>query len=259
MKKIMTILATAMVALMLVGCAKFGDVQTSGTKWKKTFNLDGTKSTVHSGEYSRGFSALSSSTKCYEIETTISVPMGTNPENIVVSGDNKSVIGLAFDVHVTKNAQNKDVYDFVLVGVKPSDGGYYVEHYTGVLKEKLKEDMITNEPTIGGTYTEVAAETNGWAGTVAVNNAGTNVNEVGYQWTIKVTQQTPGTYKILINGQEKATYTRALTSAESSSNEGKAYGQIFTYGNAPYGTKIKAVFESNKDTTHGLFADEEEF
>ena len=104
MKKIMTILAALAVALMLVGCAKFGDVQTSGTKWKKTFILNGTKADIGDNEFSRGFVALSSSKKCSEIETTITLPKGN--DNIFSVGNKKSVIGLAFDVHLTKKGNN---------------------------------------------------------------------------------------------------------------------------------------------------------
>ena len=71
---------------------------------------------------------------------------------------------------------------------------------------------------------------------------------------------TAGTYKVAINDVASAgTYTRELTTAESASKAKKAVGQVFMYGNAPKGTKIKANFNSNKAKTVGLFADEDEF
>ena len=264
MKKIMTIIAAAAVALTLVGCANFGDAKASGTKYKKTFSLDATgelkDADGNAATYSRAFSALSTSKKCSAIETTITLPKGE--DNVFISDkDNpnthkkyQAVVGLAFDVHLTKNDAGEDVYDFVLVGVKPGDGGYYIEKYTGVKKDDLKESMKTNEGSIGGTYTPVqgAAETNGWAGTLTLPTDGDTT------WKISVTQETAGTYKVLINDVVKGTYTRELTDAEKADTKnGKAYGQIFLYANAPTGTKIKGTFESNKDKTVGLFADEE--
>ena len=256
MKKIMTILAVTAVALTLVGCPKLGDVQTSGTKWKKSFGLDGTKSTVADGQYSRGFAALSSSKKCSEIEATITLPVGD--DNIFEAGGKKSVIGLAFDVHETK-VDNKTYYDFVLVGVKPSDGGFYVEKYENISKEELKEDMITPDSAINGAtynaasgakYTSLDGKGSAtWAsGTVSIDST-----EESKSFTISVTQTTKGTYVVKNGTKELGRYTRAAASGEND----KIFGQIFMYGNAPKGTKIKAVFEADQDKTVGLFADDE--
>lgn len=262
MKKFMTILATLAVALMLVGCAKLGDVQTYGTKWKKTFILNGTKPEVGEDDNSRGFAALSASKKCWKISTTIKVPKGD--DNIVSAEGKKSVIGLAFDVHETKE-NNKSYYDFVLVGVKPSDGQFYVEKYTKISKDDLKEDMITEQSAIGNatrnnstgaSFTDCDGKTSGnWASsTVDIEE-----DDESYSWTITVTQDTAGTYIVKNGNKELGSYTRSLTNEETKSTDKKAYGQIFTYGNAPYGTKIKAIFESDKTATVGLFAEEEDF
>ena len=111
MKKIMTIIAAAAVALTLVGCANFGDAQASGTKYKKTFTLDASgdikDSTGAAAAYARGFVALSASKSCSEIETTITLP---KDDNIVEASDKRSVIGLAFDVHVTNDVANAGTY-----------------------------------------------------------------------------------------------------------------------------------------------------
>jgi len=265
MKKIMTVLAAAAVALTLVGCAKLGDVQTSGTKWKKTFKLDATgeikDADGNAATYCRGFAALSASKKCSEIETVITLPM-TDGKNITINTElQKSVVGLAFDVSLVEKEDGKKYYDFVLVGVKPADGGYYIEHYYDVPQEALKESMNTTDGTMGGQYEAVsgAEETGGWAGTIIPYEDASKVATDGYKWTVKVTQETAGTYKVFINDVHKGTYTRTLTEAEAASKNGKAYGQIFMYGNSPAGTKIEAVFTSDKDNTVGLFADEEEF
>jgi hypothetical protein len=264
MKKIMTILATAMVALMLVGCAKFGDVQTSGTKWKKTFILDGTKASVGDNQYSRGFSALSSSKKCSEIETTITLPIGD--DNIFEASGKRSVIGLAFDVHIT-TVQGKDYYDFVLVGVKPSDGEFYVEKYERISKDELKEDMITIDSAINGatednasgpSFTSLDGKSSG-QNFVTSKKVNITTTAESKSFTISVTQTSKGVYVVKNGETTLGTYDRHDDLSSEETSAGKAYGQVFTYGNAPKGTKIKAVFESDKNKTVGLFADEEEW
>lgn len=277
MKKLMTVLATALVALTLVGCTALGDAKTSGTKWTKTFKLDATgelkDAAGNKADFSRGFASLSTSKKCSAIETVVTVPVTDAKKNVLsiptsTAGKN-AVVGLAFDVHLTKitkeNAtkdlpEGTEVYDFVLVGVKPADGFFYIEKYVNVKKENLKESMITKADTIGGTYTPLAPETSGWASKSPIKTIDPNTFATeGYSWKIGVTQETAGTYVIKLNGTEYAKYTRPLTDAEKASKDGKAYGQVFLYGNAPEGTKFQAKFASNKDATVGLFADEEEF
>ena len=124
---------------------------------------------------------------------------------------------------------------------------------------ELKEDMITADSTINGAeynaasgakYTSLDGKGSAtWAsGTVSIDST-----EESKSFTISVTQTTKGTY-VVKNGTKKlGEYTRAATSGE----DDKIFGQIFMYGNAPKGTKIKAVFEADKDKTVGLFADDE--
>ncbi len=268
MKKIMTIIAAAAVALTLVGCANFGDAQASGTKYKKTFKLDATGDIKDADNkdaaYARGFVALSASKNCSEIETTITLP---KDDNIVEASDKRSVIGLAFDVHVTRNDAGKEFYDFILVGVQPKTGYYYVEKYENIAKDDLKESMNTNDGAIGGASKSAAAGEAKWtskdgktSGAFVTTDVKAAKEDGSYEWTIKVTQTTAGTYKVAINDVANAgTYTRELTTTESASKAKKAVGQVFMYGNAPKGTKIKANFNSNKAKTVGLFADEDEF
>ena len=264
MKKIMTIIAAAAVALTLVGCANFGDAKASGTKYKKSFSLDATGDIGADALFARGFVALSASKGCSAIETTITLP---KDDNIVATNDGYSVVGLAFDVHVTKDANNKEFYDFVLVGVQPKTGYYYVEKYENIAKDDLKESMNTKDKAIGGATATAAAGAAKWT---SLDGKGTKsfvekdvkaAKEDGsYEWTVKVTQDTAGAYVVAINDIAAAgAYTRTLTEAEAASKDKKLVGQVFMYGNAPKGTKIKANFNSNKDKTTGLFADEEEF
>ncbi len=286
MKKIMTILAAAAVALTLVGCANFGDAKATGTKWEKTFNLDATKEKKDAdgnvAKNVRGFVALSTSKNCSKIETTITLPM-KDAKNIPVvteAGANQghyTVVGLAFDVHVTKDANNKEFYDFVLLGVQPSTGYFYLEKYVNIAKDDLKEDMNTNQGTIGNAVyaaKESAVEA-GKASWISLDGKGNStfassniktfdpatVTTDGYSWTVSVTQDTAGTYVVKVGDKKLGEYTRALTDAEKADtkHDGKAYGQVFMYGNAQAGTKINAKFKSNKEATAGLFADEEEF
>lgn len=286
MKKFMTILAVTALVLTLVGCASYGDAKASGSKWRKIFKLDATteKKDVDGkvAKNVRGFVALSASKNCSNIETTITLPV-KDAENITVVKDaganngNYTVVGLAFDVHVTKDANNKEFYDFVLLGVQPSTGHWYLEKYMNIAKDDLQEDMNTNQSTIGNA-TYVANERTAEAGkaswtsldgkgnavfagsTIKTFDAAT-VQTDGYSWTVSVTQDTAGTYVVKVGTKELGKYTRALTAEEKAdtNHKGKAYGQVFMYGNAQAGTKINAKFRSDKEKTTGLFADEEEF
>lgn len=275
MKKIMAVIAAAAVALTLVGCANFG-AKTSGTKWKKTFKLDATDTEKlkdadgTEANYARGFAALSSSKKCNYIETTVTLPAKEKDKaaNIfTASGVSPAVIGLAIDVHET-TVNNKKYYDFVLVGVRPSSGEFYVEKYENIAKDDLKESMITNDKAIGGAsetaaagaakYTSLDGKSTG-ASFVSGKKVTVDTNEAGDKsFKITVTQDTAGTYVIKNGNTKLGEYTRALTDAEKASTAKLAYGQIFMYGNAPKGTKLTAKFDSNKDATKGLFADEDE-
>jgi len=273
MKKLMAVIAAAAVALTLVGCANFGDAKTSGTKYKKTFSLDATgdikDAEGKAAAYARGFAALSASKSCSEIETEITVPL-VNDKKEAVSTIANSVIGLAFDVHLTRNAENKEFYDFVLVGVRPATKEFYIEKYENIAKDDLKESMNTNTQAIGGAvkatddnkdkarWISKDGKTSGaFAGTKIETNAGDaqKLADEGYKWTVSVTQATAGTYKVAINGKELGEYKRDLLTGEKD----KAVGQVFMYGNAVAGEKFTANFNSNKDKTKGLFADEEEF
>ncbi|MBO4629433.1 MAG: hypothetical protein J5687_05720 [Treponema sp.] len=275
MKKIMTIIAAAAVALTLVGCAKFGDADTSGVKWSKEFKLDATGDLKDANgadaAYSRAFVALSASKKCSAIETKITLPI-KNSKDEVVTAIASSVVGLAFDVHLTKDANNKEFYDFVLVGVRPATNEFYIEKYENISKDELKESMCTNDSAINGAvkatdsnkdkarWTSLDGKTSGAYSTTKIDTNALNptkLAEEGYTWTVSVTQATAGTYKVSINGKELGEYKRDLSEAET--KDKKAYGQVFMYGNAAKGEKFSATFKSDKEKTTGLFADDEDF
>lgn len=260
-KKILLGAAVAFVAATFIGCAGFGDVQASGTKMNKTIKLDATGDDVKDGEYKRGFQQVSVSKECYAIASTVTVDVSKdakgNENSIISTKDKNAVVGLAFDVHKTKNTDNKEAYDFVLVGVKPADGYYYVERYTDVLVEDLKEDMTTNKTTIGGTYTALVTETSGWASkpiTIAKDKDGNPT------WDIAVSQDTKGTYVVKINGSKVCEYKGKTISEGKEQEKSKDYaaGSVFAYANCPKGTKVKANFKQDKDATLGLYAEIDE-
>ena len=282
MKKLLAVIAAAAVALTLVGCDQFGDVETSGNKWEKGFKIDATgelkdgegNALTGDTQYARGFVALSTSKKCSAIETTITLPKKDedgNVANIVTANGKKAVVGLAFDVHETTKDDGKKYYDFILVGVKPSDGQFYVEKYENISKDNLKDSMNTTDPAIDGAVAATASNTDVarytgkepesyTKGSFVTSGAKVAVSETeeSYSWTISVTQDVAGTYVVKNGNTLLGTYTRELTETENKAlKTKKAYGQVFIYGNAPKGTKIDATFASNKDKTVGLFADEE--
>lgn len=277
-KKVLVAALAAIVSLTFVGCPKMGDVHTSGTKNDKKFWIDATgelkdgngKVLTGDKQYARGFAALSASKHCSAIEETITL---AKADNIVTANGKNAVVGLAFDVHETTK-DGKKYYDFVLVGVKPADGQFYVEKYENISKDNLKETMNTTDGAIDGAELATESNTNDarYKGlepdTYTKSNfvtSGAKVaveeTEESYSWTITVTQETAGTFVVKNGNTLLGTYTRPLTTVETADtqHDGKAYGQVFMYVNAPQGTKIKANFKANTDKTVGLFADEDEF
>ena len=87
--------------------------------------------------------------------------------------DNGSIFGFMFDLHKTKNADGKNVYDYYVVGIRPSDRKYYIEHYTGVPAGSF--DGVANDKSI---TTQTGMVTKNWNGTAWANGEGGFINGV---------------------------------------------------------------------------------
>lgn len=247
--------AVAVMAFALTGCTGFGDQETSGGKWEKTFSLDATEDGMVE-KYSRGFAPLSASKNCSAIETTITV----SKDSVLVGEASKAVVGEAFDVHLTKDEEGNEFFDFVLIGVQVESGKYYVERYVGVSKDKLKDTMKTDDIDIDADATVKFLDGKAASAAYCANPITIKTNDDGdYTWDIAVTQETDLTYVVSLNGNKVAEYTPAEADVNLGKlkSKNKQVGQIYMYGNAPKGTTISAVYASNKETTVGLFEDAE--
>lgn len=282
MKKLLIGAAMLAAVFAFTGClGDIGEGSKSGTKYNKTMIVDATTDTfMEKAEkaevdekpailYRRYFSELSTSKEVAAIETTITINKKESIETATTEKRDSAVnavVGLAFDVHKTE----EDVYDFVIVGVKPVDGYFYVERYTNIAKAKANagetDDGFDTTDGALGAYTPVVKEVNGWAANPIKFKTDKDGNK---QFTVKIEQTTPKTYDILINDNKVGSYNGTVLNKEPvESNDGKdkdtfaqvgefAVGGIGMYANCPEGTKLKVKYSSDKSKTYGLFIDEE--
>lgn len=284
MKKLLIGAAMLAAVFAFTGCLQdLGEGSKSGTKYNKTMIVNATTDTFKDKAadakdekdepailYRRYFSELSTSKEVAAIETTITI----NKEESIVTApttkENKTevnaVVGLAFDVHKTE----KDVYDFVIVGVKPVDGKFYVERYTDIAKDKANagetdDGFDTIDGALGEYKAIVEEEKDGWAANPIKFTEDKDGNK---QFTVKIEQTTPKTYDIFINDNKVGSYNGTVVNTEAVECNGKgedtfaeigkwAVGGIGMYANCPEGTKLKVKYSSDKEKTHGLFIDEE--
>ena len=270
-------------SIALVGCGMSeGDLDGKGSKWERTITKDSTKVGVEepSPAYGRAFSQLGTGEKVQSIKTLVTVYTDgmdgwvTEPEKgmylVAEEGDTGAtavhgVVGFMFDLHKTKaEADNEGVwkkgdtlYDFIIVGYRPSDKGFYVERYENV-PEGSMDDYVTSSSfgtaTEYFTNTSVSAFEKGTydsAVTTEKTEDGENVHK--FTVTIEQTEANKGTYTIKIGDKTVGTY-KGLVNTEKDGT-GYAIGGAGVYANAPVGTIVKASFESDKDVTVGLFAE----
>lgn len=283
MKKLLIGAAMLAAVFAFTGClGDIGEGSKSGTKFNKTMIVDATTDTfmkkAEKAEvdekpavlYRRYFSELSTSKEVAAIETTITINKEESIETAKTTKRDEAVnavVGLAFDVHKSE----EDVYDFVIVGVKPVDGYFYVERYTDIAKAKANagetdDGFDTTDGALREVYTPIVTEVKGWAANPITFTEDKDGNK---QFTVKIEQTTPKTYDILINGKKVGSYNGTVVNAEPvESNDGKdkdtfadvgkwAVGGIGMYANCPEGTKLKVKYSSDKAKTYGLFIDEE--
>ncbi|MBE6352524.1 MAG: hypothetical protein E7060_06230 [Treponema bryantii] len=285
MKKLLIGAAMLAAVFAFTGClGDMGEGSKSGTKFNKTMIVNATTDTfMEKAEkaevdekpavlYRRYFSELSTSKEVAAIETTITINKEDSIETAKTTKRDEAVnavVGLVFDVHKTE----EDVYDFVVVGVKPVDGKFYVERYKNVAKAKAYAGETDDgfDTTDGALVTEEKDKEyivggGSWAANPITFTEDKDGNK---QFTVKIEQNTPKTYDILINGKTVGSYNGTVVNAEPvERNDGKdkntfaevgefAVGGIGMYANCPEGTKLKVKYSSDKSKTYGLFIDEE--
>ena len=272
--------AIALTAMAFIGCKMSeGDGKLSGSKWDATLTKDSTEVGLEepSPAFGRFFKQLGTGEKVQSIKTTITVETEgidgwvTEPKTgyylVANEGDDGAsevhgVVGFIFDLHKTKAKEDNEgvwekgdiLYDFIIVGYRPSDDGFYVERYENVV-EGTMDDFVTSSsfgtPTKCFTDTEHSAFETGKYDS-AVTEVETEDGAKAKQFTVTIEQEeaNKGTYTIKIGDKKVGTYVGTIKN-----DDGYAIGGAGAYANAPVGTIVKATFESDKYATVGLFAE----
>lgn len=270
--------AIALTAMAFVGCKMSeGDGKLSGSKWDATLTKDSTKVGVEeaSPAYGRFFKQLGTGEKVQSIKTLVTVNTDgidgwvTEPEKgyylVAKEGAEKAtevhgVVGFIFDLHKsTAEADNEGVwkkddtlYDFIIVGYRPSDKGFYVERYVNIPEGSMDEYVTTSAfAPVADKYFTKTSSTAFEKGTYD-SEVTVDAEAKTHSFTVSVLQSDalPGSYVIMIGNKPVATYEGTIKN-----EKGFAIGGAAAYANAPVGTIVKATFESDKDLTVGLFAE----
>ena len=281
-------------SIALVGCGmNEGDLDGKGSKWERTIEKDSTKVGVKkaSPAYGRAFSQLGTGEKVQSIKTLVTVytdgidglvvDQGNGyylqaPEGAQAGGkvDGKEVsavhgvVGFLFDLHKTEAkadaADGKSykagdtLYDFVIVGYRSSDKGFYVEKYNNVVEGSM--DAYVTTTSFGDDVIYITEETKNkpyyvydYEDCVEVGTTEDGENVHKFTVTIEQAEENKGTYTIKIGDITVGTYE--VTENSKKDGTGYAIGGAGAYVNAPVGTIVKATFESDKKATVGLFAE----
>lgn len=292
MKKLLAVLAAAMVALVFAGC-QFGDMdkdlnaKQAGTKKNLTVTVN------YPGpgkKFQRGWKQLGTKETVQALETKITIdasnatgkvkeePKGTFTKDASGNVEVNSVIGLIFDLHkttvkaadATEAKPAGDYYDFCLIGYQPAGKKYYIERYVDIPKNAFSEATSEGVFATADTYItptqSTAFATPGSKEYVTVktgkmpksDDAAAGTADISLQEiTIKITQETKGTYVIDLG--DGKTWTYKPTANEAYTNkDGYRIGGAGYYVNCPVGLSMTANFNSKNDNTIGLNADEEE-
>ena len=293
MKKLMAVIAAAAVALTLVGC-QFGDMDktTKQAGTKKNLTVSAKNDAPAAKKYQRGWKQLGTKETVQALETVITIDAAKTKEfikqnngkwEVVESGTTgatevNSVIGLIFDLHETtvKAADATEAkpagkyYDFVLIGYQPTGKKYYIERYVDIPDgafTNASDDGVFATANVYITPTSKNAFFEPTSTTFVTEKTGKlpkSDDEDGgttdialQQITVKITQATPGTYKINLGDKEWEYKPEA--NADWTNKDGYRIGGAGYYVNCPAGLAVKANFNSKNDNTIGLNADEEEF
>ncbi len=212
----------------------------------------------------------------------------------------RAVVGLIFDLHQTKTKDftvtdagktksvTKKLYDFVLIGYRPATKSIYVEKYIDVPEDAfaaasndasfsdasdIKVEYIastTGKVTSASKYyieaedgldTSLVTERTGVLGKGEEEKVKARDTEVPLQeFTVKITQETPGTYNINVLGMDfvYAPEKTDDTPTKWYNNKGYRIGGAGYYVNVPVDTEVYANFNSKNDNTIGLEEEVEE-
>jgi hypothetical protein len=292
-----------------------GKAGQAGVKKNLTIHVEAKNDTEFgSKRFQRMWRQLGDKETVQALETVITIDTTKTESNLIIKNDKavtdpeclfvvnegdpnatdvatRAVTGLIFDLHCTKDSEDKKLktYDFVLIGYRPYDNGFYIEKYTGVTADlfeaatndtsfKKADKFITETESTAYVYAKDHSATENpdawvksYSGKLGKDDDGKDYGDKAVslkQFTVKITQEVKGTYKINIAGEEfeytpedeSAThpdwYTKEnkLTKTEA----GYRIGGAGYYVNAPLGTVINANFNSKGEGTIGLEEEVEE-
>lgn len=264
-KRILVGLAVLTTAFVLAGCGDVAGIgQATGTKYNKTYSVDGTDAKLTT-KWRRYVKQIGSKEEIAEIKTTITIYKDyakNDPavfESKVDNKDARAVIG--FIVDYNKNADDATVNDFVVFGYRPANDTIYLGPYSAI---KLGKDVemdtdnsslvdTTASPNAQGGTTDSEYYKDGAipAGCVTTDKDGNKVLEVS------VKQPTKGTYEFYL-GSKKLGSWKGKTISDKDPTKGMAIGGVAGYINVPKGAKVKVNYKTDsEDVTGTLFADEE--
>ena len=182
------------------------------------------------------------------------------------------VVGLIFDMQLTKeleDAYGKTIsyYDFVMLGYRPYDNGFYIEKYSDVTADFFEAasntffkeaDIFITDTAASPFYvyaddhdvkdftTKGDAWVTKWNGELGKDDDGKEYGDKVVplkQIAVKITQEVKGTYKINIAGKDFE-YTPEVDYAYIN-KDGYRVGGAGYFVSAPLGTTINANFNSN--------------
>ena len=229
--------------------------------------------------YQRYFRSYKEDMKQFQTEITVSTE---NTNSVVSSEDNetwfvgdssgsnsrnmRATVGLIFDMHCTETKDGTNYYDFIALAYRPYDQGFYIERYNNVSEKVLNAASNASsfkdsaDYFISNTSSTVAYDHNNnysW-----VRQEWEIIDKQFYEWenpidefTVTVTQSTPGTYTINMAGNDYTYKPEDDSSAhpEWYDKDGYRIGAMGYYANAPLGTTVYARYDTV--TTPDKFTD----
>ena len=258
------------------------DTEFGSKRFQRMWKQLGTKETVQSLETVITFDTSKADTYLKRVSGTgddALYTVVTEPTDNPLNYDMYShgVAGLIFDMHCTKDSEDKKLktYDFVLIGYRPYDNGFYIEQYSSVTADLFEAATNAGSFKDADKYiTDTAASpfyvyaddhdaedfaTKGdswvtkWNGKLGKDDDGKDYGDKAVdlkKFTVKITQEVKGTYKINIAGKDFE-YTPEANE-KYTNKDGYRIGGAGYYVNAPLGTVINANFNSKNPGTVGL-------
>lgn len=211
MKNLWKVLGAIFVASLvfgLISCSSDdgGEGSTVGNKWDRTVTVDARQLTGDN-VFRRYFKEFSSKEKLQGIDVTIKT-CATDKNGVKTIWSNKSVVGYMFGYHPIG-----EKVDFYLIGIRPSDMKFYIEHYN-ISKGNLKDgelDVTVSGQSLGD-YVSITTSTKGTVDSSKTQNGAgdwcqlenTDYTETDGEKSVQISikQPTPGKWKVKVGKAE---------------------------------------------------------